>query len=230
MPGMIVAPQPLATEEGAKVLMRGGNAIDAAVTCALVQSIIDPHSCGIGGYVVANIYLAGQDGSIGLDAPALAGAKVTESMWADKLIRPDPDDIEAWVKTAMDSNLALLAAEKAKEAARYGRSAARAGHLPTLDLQADYTDTDVGGGLFGERQTEGSSISVVVNLPLYLGGSTSSLSREAAANYQRSMDLYEQTRRATERQARNAYLTTISNISQVKALKQVNKFGKRQHV
>jgi gamma-glutamyltranspeptidase/glutathione hydrolase len=91
MSGMIVAPQPLATEEGAKVLMRGGNAFDAAITCALVQSIIDPHSCGIGGYVIANIHLAGGNGSIGLDAPALAGAKVAESMWVDKLIRPNPD-------------------------------------------------------------------------------------------------------------------------------------------
>ncbi|MCZ6681228.1 MAG: hypothetical protein O7E52_28755 [Candidatus Poribacteria bacterium] len=34
MSSMIVAPQPTAVEEGAKVLMGGGNAVDAAVTCA----------------------------------------------------------------------------------------------------------------------------------------------------------------------------------------------------
>lgn len=91
MPGMIVAPQPLAVEEGAKVLQKGGNAIDAAITCALVQCIVSPHSCGIGGYVITNIRLAGQSHSIGLDAQALAGSGVSEEMWSDQVIRPNPD-------------------------------------------------------------------------------------------------------------------------------------------
>ena len=52
MSGMIVAPQPIAVEEGAKVLQAGGNAVDAAVTCALVQAIVSPQMCGIGGYAI----------------------------------------------------------------------------------------------------------------------------------------------------------------------------------
>lgn len=60
MANAIVAPQPIAVEEGAKVLMAGGNAFDAAVTAAFVQCIVDPHSCGIGGYTLANIHLAGR--------------------------------------------------------------------------------------------------------------------------------------------------------------------------
>ncbi|MCA9986273.1 MAG: gamma-glutamyltransferase [Anaerolineales bacterium] len=91
MPAMIVAPQPLAVEEGAKVLMKGGNAFDAAITCALVQCVLSPHSCGIGGYVIANLHRAGEKGSIGLDAQALAGEKTSAEMWVDKVIRPDPD-------------------------------------------------------------------------------------------------------------------------------------------
>src|SRR5690606_15244282 len=77
MANAIVAPQPIAVEEGAKVLMAGGNAIDAAVTSAFVQSIVDPHSCGIGGYALVNLHLAEQKGSIGIDAPALAGSKTS---------------------------------------------------------------------------------------------------------------------------------------------------------
>ena len=91
MPNAIVASQPVAVEEGAKVLMGGGNAIDAAVTAAFVQSILDPHSCGIGGYALVNLHLAGQSGSIGIDAPALAGSKTSPTMWEDKLLRPNPD-------------------------------------------------------------------------------------------------------------------------------------------
>ncbi len=93
MSGMIVAPQPMAVEEGAKVLMAGGNAIDAAVTCALVQSVISPHMCGIGGYALLTFHRAGDPPAeaIALDAPALAGTKVSPAMWQDRLIRPNPD-------------------------------------------------------------------------------------------------------------------------------------------
>lgn len=91
MPNAIVAPQPAAVEAGAKVLLRGGNAIDAAVTTAFVQAIVDPHNCGIGGYALVNLHLAGQSGSVGLDAPALAGSKVFPDMWESRVIRPNPD-------------------------------------------------------------------------------------------------------------------------------------------
>ena len=96
MPGMIVAPQPGAVEEGAKVLMDGGNAIDAAVTCAFVQTVLSPHSCGVGGYVLLNLHLSQplkspNSAPISLDAPALAGSNVSPDMWQDKVIRPNPD-------------------------------------------------------------------------------------------------------------------------------------------
>jgi len=59
MSNMIVAPpQPIAVEEGAKVLMRGGNAIDAAVACAFVQSVVSPQMCGVGGYIILTLHLA----------------------------------------------------------------------------------------------------------------------------------------------------------------------------
>ena len=91
MPGMIVAPQPLAVEEGAKVLMRGGNAYDAAIACAFMQFILDPHSCGVGGYLL----LTHHQGQSGiplpvLDAPALAGSRVSPAMWEDQVRGPNP--------------------------------------------------------------------------------------------------------------------------------------------
>jgi len=90
MPAAISAQQPPAVEAGAKVLMSGGNAVDAAVTAALMQAVVSPQLCGIGGYAVINPHLAGQPGSIGSDAPALAGALVKDDMWVQQLIRPNP--------------------------------------------------------------------------------------------------------------------------------------------
>ena len=91
MPSAIVAPQPFAVEEGAKVLMAGGNAVDAAVTTAFVQAIVSPQMCGIGGYALLTLHLAGQPDPIGLDAPALAGAGVTPGMWQERYLGPNPD-------------------------------------------------------------------------------------------------------------------------------------------
>ena len=90
MPAAISAPQPLAVEAGARVLMSGGNAVDAAVTAALVQAIVNPQMCGVGGYAVVNLHLANGHGPVGVDAPALAGALVRDDMWVEKLIRPNP--------------------------------------------------------------------------------------------------------------------------------------------
>lgn len=97
MSSMIVAPQPLAVEEGAKVLMDGGNTIDAAVTCAFVQSVVSPHSCGLGGYLILTLGLApghpgySEPGFNALDAPALAGSRAAPGMWEGIVIRPNPD-------------------------------------------------------------------------------------------------------------------------------------------
>jgi gamma-glutamyltranspeptidase/glutathione hydrolase len=87
---MIVAPQPYAVEEGARVLMEGGNAIDAAVTCAFVQGVVSPQMCGVGGYALLNARLADGTNPL-LDAPAQAGSKVSPDMWRDIVIGPNPD-------------------------------------------------------------------------------------------------------------------------------------------
>jgi len=56
---MIVSAQPEASEAGARVLMRGGNAVDAAIAAALVQGVVDPQMCGIAGFGSCQIYVPG---------------------------------------------------------------------------------------------------------------------------------------------------------------------------
>lgn len=89
--GMIVAPQPPAVEVGAQVLQQGGNAFDAALACAFVQFLVDPHSCGVGGYLLMTYHPAGAvQPHTTLDAPALAGSRVSPTMWEDRVLGQNP--------------------------------------------------------------------------------------------------------------------------------------------
>ncbi|WP_158618420.1 gamma-glutamyltransferase [Candidimonas sp. SYP-B2681] len=53
---MIVAPQPEAVFAGADILRAGGNALDAAIACAMTQGVVDPLMCGVGGFGLLHIY------------------------------------------------------------------------------------------------------------------------------------------------------------------------------
>jgi gamma-glutamyltranspeptidase / glutathione hydrolase len=66
--GMVVSSQPLATLAGVRILMEGGNAIDAAVATAAVLGVVEPSSLGIGGDAFALFYSAKEKALKALDA------------------------------------------------------------------------------------------------------------------------------------------------------------------
>src|SRR6184192_597273 len=87
---VIVAPQPQAAEIGLEVLRRGGNAVDAAVTCAFAQGVLDPQMCGIGGCGVMLVHdRHGED--VLLEFYATAGSLVRENMWEKLFLREAAD-------------------------------------------------------------------------------------------------------------------------------------------
>ncbi|MDP4796329.1 MAG: gamma-glutamyltransferase [Rhodospirillales bacterium] len=84
--GMVCAPQPEAVEAGAMVLKAGGNAIDAAIATALVQTAVDPFMSGIAGFGELHVVMPKAGVHQCLQFHARAPGAVTPDMWQDKLI------------------------------------------------------------------------------------------------------------------------------------------------
>ena len=49
--GVVTAGHYLAAAAGLRILMQGGNAIDAAAAMGICETLLEPQSCGIGGEV-----------------------------------------------------------------------------------------------------------------------------------------------------------------------------------
>ena len=58
--GMVASAHPLASKAGARILEKGGNAIDAAITVGSSLSVVEPYMSGVGGVGVCLVYLAAE--------------------------------------------------------------------------------------------------------------------------------------------------------------------------
>jgi gamma-glutamyltranspeptidase/glutathione hydrolase len=87
---MIVCPQPLAAEAGLEVLRRGGNAVDAAVTTALCQGVVDPQMCGPGGSGMMTVHRAATGTEV-IEFHARAGAQVRPDQWEAIFVKEADD-------------------------------------------------------------------------------------------------------------------------------------------
>ena len=70
--GMVATSQPLAAMAGLRVLMDGGNAVDAAVATAATLNVVEPMSTGVGGDVFALIWRAADKEVIALNGSGRA--------------------------------------------------------------------------------------------------------------------------------------------------------------
>ena len=141
------------------------------------------------------------------------------------LLEPEPADIDAWTKIALEQNPELLAAQSAVKEARQEIEKQRAANLPTIDLVGRHSYSDV---IRGNDNPPGSlatnnSVGIQLNYFLYEGGAIRSRIKEAQLRHVQVLDRLEQQRRAIQLETRQAYLTLRSNISRVKALKQALK-------
>ena len=144
------------------------------------------------------------------------------------LNNPDPADESRWVNISLEQNLTLVSSRLAADIARENVRVAVGGHLPTLDLVAgrsyNYPSSDQ---IFDSQsfsnvdsKVNDRQIGLQFTLPIYSGGLTQSKVRQAEYQWIAAKEGVVQSSRATERQARDAYLGVISGIARVQALRQ----------
>ncbi len=134
------------------------------------------------------------------------------------LARPDPMNVDQWIRTATENNLRLRALRFASRRARQERGVQRAGHLPTLDLRAEYSVEDNDGGFREGRRSDGR-VGLELNLPLLAGGEVVAGEREADALYAAARADLHAAQREVVRDTRSAYLDVLSGIARIRSLR-----------
>ena len=83
--GLVATSQPLAAQAGLRILMDGGNAIDAAVATAAVLNVVEPMSTGVGGDLFALVWVAKDRKLYGLTSAGWAPAGWTPEFFTKTL-------------------------------------------------------------------------------------------------------------------------------------------------
>jgi len=92
--GMVVTQHVLASEIGAEILERGGNAVDAAVAVGLALAVTLPRAGNLGGGGFMMIYLADENRTVAIDCRETAPAAARQDMFLDE--NGDFDEEKAW--------------------------------------------------------------------------------------------------------------------------------------
>ncbi len=108
--GIVAAESPLAAQAGARILEKGGNAVDAAIATNAVMGVVSPMMNGIGGDLFAIVYDAKANKLYGLNASGWAPKDLTPELLKKKGLRDMPKTgvntitvpgtVEGWQKLA----------------------------------------------------------------------------------------------------------------------------------
>ncbi|MFJ4453023.1 TolC family outer membrane protein [Pseudomonas sp. NPDC089392] len=105
-----------------------------------------------------------------------------------------PGNLQDWLVKAQADSPLIHARRYNYELAEEEVKRARAGHYPTLDFVAGYTAGSSQSISELNQRNHYSSIGLELNIPLYSGGSTSALTRQASANSSKALDELDATR------------------------------------
>jgi gamma-glutamyltranspeptidase/glutathione hydrolase len=133
--GMVVAAQPEAAEAGAQALLDGGNAVDAAIACAFVQTVVDPQMSGLAGFGSMQIYMPGQGVHEFIDFPGRAPAAATPEMW-EHLAEAETEDGFGFVLAGRVNDLGYQAVTAPGSLRAFHEALTRHGRLAWKDVIA----------------------------------------------------------------------------------------------
>jgi outer membrane protein len=129
---------------------------------------------------------------------------------------PQPNDAEAWTEAATQYNLSVTAARHGVDAAEHGIRAARAAHMPTIELGVGYEKTTALVPTPANGRAE-ISAGATFKLPLFSGGAVQARVGKSIHERDGAMDSLEQIRRSAKRTTLNAFRSVVAGISQVRA-------------
>ena len=142
---------------------------------------------------------------------------------------PSPNALEPWIERAVNGNYQVRIAQANYDIASLEVDRQRAGHLPTVDLVANFNQTYQGAAASTNvaanfaQDTRTGLIGVQLNVPLYAGGLISSRVRQAIANLDVSRQNLEAARRAAQLLAQTSFSGVTNGVAQVKAREQAVK-------
>ncbi len=141
----------------------------------------------------------------------------------------EPKQVNNWLALAEKYNPALLQQKMAMAAAKQDIEIAQAGHLPNANLSANYTWADTEAEAMNSQtnamqttqyNNDGLSWTVSINVPIYSGGNTTALTKQARQQYVVASQQLNQIHRQVIRQVRSAYNDVNASLAQINALKQ----------
>ncbi|MBE8606487.1 outer membrane channel protein TolC [Vibrio sp. OPT10] len=125
----------------------------------------------------------------------------------------------ALVEQAQQKNLSLLASRISQDIAKDNISLANSGHLPSLTLDGSYALSDQSNST---QDYDQDNLNIGLNLvvPLYTGGSTTSLTKQAEYNYVAASEDLEATYRSVVKDVRAFNNNITASIGALRAYEQ----------
>ena len=79
--GVVAGGHPAEADAGVRIMAEGGNAIDALVAAAFTGFVVEPDSCGVGGYGRLSIFLGDRQEFVTIDHYVRAPGRATATMY-----------------------------------------------------------------------------------------------------------------------------------------------------
>lgn len=139
------------------------------------------------------------------------------------VVAPSPSNRADWVAFALENNYVLKVAKLSAEASHQNARAAKSLHLPTVGARLSYgesTNDGIERDFSTDNNSDGGSVSINLDVPLYSGGATSATSRQAYATYTLDQELFNQTERSVIQNTRALHLSVETDVARIQARKQ----------